>query len=134
VQRPLEGLRILEASGQVAVRYCGRLFAQLGAEVATAIEADDALIGYAGELGEAYGRWLDQDKRPPDQAPDWSGFDLVIAGQDAAAIAAAQATLAGTADPPALLALTWFGPQGPYAAWRGAAAPPGSSGRVPPRA
>jgi crotonobetainyl-CoA:carnitine CoA-transferase CaiB-like acyl-CoA transferase len=31
VQRPLEGLRILEASGEVAVRYRGRLFAQLGA-------------------------------------------------------------------------------------------------------
>jgi crotonobetainyl-CoA:carnitine CoA-transferase CaiB-like acyl-CoA transferase len=28
---PLAGLTILEASGDVAVRYCGRLFAQLGA-------------------------------------------------------------------------------------------------------
>ena len=33
---PLQGLRILEASGDVAVRYCGRLFAQLGAEVVRA--------------------------------------------------------------------------------------------------
>jgi crotonobetainyl-CoA:carnitine CoA-transferase CaiB-like acyl-CoA transferase len=33
---PLAGLSILEASGEVAVRYCGRLFAQLGAAGSTA--------------------------------------------------------------------------------------------------
>ena len=114
-QGPLAGLSILEASGQVAVRYCGRLFAQLGAEVATLIAADDRAIGFAGAAGEAYGRWLDQDKRRVSAAQVVAGrFDLVIAGQDAAAIAAARDRFA---DP--LLAIRWFHPAGPYAAWRG---------------
>ncbi|HEV2531413.1 CaiB/BaiF CoA-transferase family protein [Phenylobacterium sp.] len=117
--RPLQGLRILEASGDVAVRYCGRLFAQLGAEVAGAGGRDDGRIGYAGELGEAYGRWLDAGKRALGDDEGWSGFDLVIAGQDRADVAAAEARLAEAAEPPALLALTWFAAQGPYAAWHG---------------
>src|SRR5215470_406805 len=101
---PLTGLRILEASGDVAVRYSGRLFAQLGAEVLTVIDADDAQIGFAGEAGRAYGRWLDQGKaRAPAGAVSAGPFDLVIAGQDAAAVAAAEAAHAGP-----VLALTWF--------------------------
>jgi crotonobetainyl-CoA:carnitine CoA-transferase CaiB-like acyl-CoA transferase len=117
--RPLEGLRILEASGEVGVRYCGRLFAQLGAAVATQGPRDDARIGYAGAAGEAYGRWLDQGKAPHPDAEPWSGFDLVIAGQGPAEVAAAQARLAREPQAPSLLALTWFGAAGPYAGWRG---------------
>src|SRR6516162_5141030 len=113
---PLAGLKVLEASGDVAVRYCARLFAQLGAEVATAIAGDDTRIGFAGEAGRAYGRWLDQGKAPiAVEAAKARAWDLVIAGQDAEAIAAAEA--AGYAGP--LLALTWFHPIGPYSRWRG---------------
>jgi crotonobetainyl-CoA:carnitine CoA-transferase CaiB-like acyl-CoA transferase len=113
--KPLAGLRVLEASGDVAVRYCGRLFAQLGAEVSTAIERDDRRLGFAGEAGLAYGRWLDQGKRrTTPQAAIGETFDLVIAGQDGAAVAAAEAAY----DTP-LLALTWFSREGPYADWRG---------------
>lgn len=119
MERPLEGLKILEASGEVAVRYCGRLFAQLGADVATAGQRGDAHIGYAGELGRAYGRWLDQGKREVAPEDPWSGFDLVVAGQDQPAVAAARARLASDPDPAALLALTWFGSEGPCAGWRG---------------
>jgi crotonobetainyl-CoA:carnitine CoA-transferase CaiB-like acyl-CoA transferase len=112
---PLAGLRVLEASGDVAVRYCGRLFGQLGAEVATAIEGDDARIGFGGEAGRAYGRWLDQGKaRTSAEAAQAGVWDLVIAGQDSDAIAAAQ----GVYDGP-LLAITWFHSAGPRAAWRG---------------
>jgi crotonobetainyl-CoA:carnitine CoA-transferase CaiB-like acyl-CoA transferase len=107
---PLAGLSILEASGEVAVRYCGRLFAQLGAAVTTATDADDTRIGFAGEAGRAYGRWLDQGKARV--GADAAGpFDLVIAGQDAAATA-------DRFDAP-LLAIRWFHPDGPYADWRG---------------
>ncbi len=114
-QGPLAGLSILEASGQVAVRYCGRLFAQLGADVATLIAEDDRRIGFAGEAGEAYGRWLDQGKRRVSAAEaDDARYDLVVAGQDAAAVAAAAARFKGP-----LLAITWFHAAGPYADWRG---------------
>jgi crotonobetainyl-CoA:carnitine CoA-transferase CaiB-like acyl-CoA transferase len=119
MERPLEGLRILEASGAVAARYCGRLFAQLGAEVVSEGRRDDAHIGYAGALGEAYGRWLDQRKTPRSPGASWAGFDLVIAGLAPADVAAAQARLADEPNGPVLLALTWFAPQGPYAAWKG---------------
>lgn len=116
---PLAGLRVLEASGEVATRYCGRLFAQLGADVASAAVHDDTVIGYGGDLGRAYGRWLDAGKAVVDPEASWSGYDLVIAGQDAGAIAAAEARQAETAEPPMLLALTWFAAAGPYGAWRG---------------
>src|SRR5689334_22851701 len=100
---PLAGLRVLQASGDVAVRYCGRLFAQLGAEVMSAIDSDDARIGFAGEAGRAYGRWLDEGKAAiTAQAAQGRAWDLVIAGQDAAAVAAAEAAYEAP-----LLAISW---------------------------
>jgi crotonobetainyl-CoA:carnitine CoA-transferase CaiB-like acyl-CoA transferase len=112
---PLAGLAILEASGDVAVRYCGRLFAQLGASVHTAIAPDDARIGFAGEAGRAYGRWLDAGKHRLSASDDQGrAWDLVIAGQDRMAVEAAAALHRGP-----LLALTWFHATGPYAGWRG---------------
>src|SRR5581483_1479576 len=112
---PLRGLSVLEACGDVAVRYCGRLFAQLGADVATAIAADDARIGFGGEAGRAYGRWLDQGKtRLSGEVARRRRPDLVIAGQDPAAVAAAEAAY----DAP-VMGLTWFHPSGPCTQWRG---------------
>lgn len=114
---PLLGLRVLEAAGSVAVRYCGRLFAQLGAEVVQArASSEDAGLGYAGPAGEAYGRWLDAGKRTGGVE---GAFDLVIAGQDPSAVTAAEDLVAGMDGAPTLLALTWFGREGPYADWRG---------------
>ncbi|WP_293905402.1 CoA transferase [Phenylobacterium sp.] len=111
----LAGLTVVEASRGVAVRYCGRLFAQLGATVVRAEGGDDQAIGYGGEAGEAYGRWLDQDKVATAAGP----VDLVIAGQDASGVAVGEALAAGSPGAPALLALTWFHPDGPYGDWRG---------------
>lgn len=114
---PLNGLRVFEASGSVAVRYCGRLFAQLGAEVVQAQPpADDMHLGYAGAAGEAYGRWLDAGKR---LRGDAGGYDLVIAGQDHPAVEAVEPLVNAMAERPILLALTWFGREGPYADWHG---------------
>ena len=119
MERPLQGLRVLEASGGVAVRYCGRLFAQLGADV-TSLIADwgDGRLGYAGRAGEAYGRWLDAGKRRAADPPE-GGVDLVIAGQDAAAVTAGEALARTLPEPATLLAITWFAPNGPLANWRG---------------
>jgi crotonobetainyl-CoA:carnitine CoA-transferase CaiB-like acyl-CoA transferase len=110
----LDGLIVVEASRDVAVRYCGRLFAQFGATVVRAEGGDDTAIGYAGAAGEAYGRWLDAGKTA---ALPTGPVDLVIAGLDAAAVAVGEGLrgrLGGS-----LMALTWFHPAGPYAAWRG---------------
>ena len=111
----LTGVTIVEASRGVAVRYCGRLFAELGARVVRAAGGDDGAIGYAGLAGEAYGRWLDHGKH----GRAGGRVDLVLAGQDHPDIAAAAVLANGLPGAPSLLALTWFHQQGPYADWRG---------------
>lgn len=111
---PLTGLTVVEASRDVALRYCGRLFAQLGATVIHAPGGDDGVIGYGGEAGAAYGRWLDQHKHAATQGP----VDLVLAGPYDADVAAGQALADRLPGAPSLLALTWFHPDGPYGAWR----------------
>lgn len=119
---PLSGLRVLELAGEVATRYCGSLFARLGAEVVQlAANADDDRIGYGGDAGRAFGRWLDQAKTAV-EALDMADqrFDLVIAGQDAASrdrVEAITAGLAGIVGP--MLSITWFDPDGPYRDWHG---------------
>jgi crotonobetainyl-CoA:carnitine CoA-transferase CaiB-like acyl-CoA transferase len=45
MERALAELTIVEASRGVAVRYCGRMFAQLGATVVRAAGGDDRTIG-----------------------------------------------------------------------------------------
>ena len=117
---PLVGLSILEHSGDVATRYCGRMFAAWGATVIRIAGGDDTRLGFTGESGRAYGAWLDQSKTIV-EAPGEAGgrFDLIIAGQDTIDIDAAEAFHAGCSERPALLALTWFDPKGPYKRWRG---------------
>ena len=76
----LNGLRVLEVGDDVAVRYLGRLFTAMGAEVVRTRPAKGR-IGYGGAAGPAYGRWLDEQKQVD---PEPGGhFDLVAAGLDA---------------------------------------------------
>src|ERR1044071_6092456 len=112
----LAGLTIVEASRAVAVRYCGRLFAQFGATVVTAGGGDDRRIGYGGAAGEAYGRWLDHGKTDGGRGVG-GPVDLVSAGMDAGGVAEGEALAARLPGAPSLLALSWFHPDGPNAAW-----------------
>jgi crotonobetainyl-CoA:carnitine CoA-transferase CaiB-like acyl-CoA transferase len=116
MERPLEGLVVVEASRAVAVRYCGRLFAQMGATVRRATGGDDRAIGYAAEAGEAFGRWLDQGKRIGAPA---GPVDLVIGGLAAEDLAAAADFAGSLAGASTRLELTWFHTDGPCAGWRG---------------
>jgi crotonobetainyl-CoA:carnitine CoA-transferase CaiB-like acyl-CoA transferase len=114
---PLAGISVAEIGGGVAVRYCGRLFAQHGARVVRSGRAD-------ATLSPQFNAWLDRGKDAADSAEaalaSLSGGErrLVIAGQDKAAVAAAEAAARG-ADA-TLLAISWFDPRGPYGDWRGA--------------
>jgi len=118
MKRLLNKFSVLQATDGVAVRYCAALFAALGARVVTACQGDDAGIGYAGESGETYGQWLDRGKSPvAPKAVDGMCFDLVLGGQDAAGVAAAQVLMARTTGDPILIALTWFDLSGPYGDW-----------------
>lgn len=111
--RPLEGLKILEVGADVAVRYCGRMFSVLGAQVSRLEMPDDAAIGWGGDLGVAYGRWLDTGKHLGPAAGDPP--DIVIAGLDEASLGRARAMQGRSL----LVELTWFDPDGPYAGWTG---------------
>lgn len=104
---PLAGLTVVEASRGVTVRYCGRLFTQLGATVVRAQGGDDQAIGYGGEAGEAYGRWLDEGK----VAAAAGDVDLVVCDVPSGG--------RGLPGDPIRLEITWFHPDGPYAGWRG---------------
>jgi crotonobetainyl-CoA:carnitine CoA-transferase CaiB-like acyl-CoA transferase len=116
----MTGIRILELGGGVATRYCGHVFARLGAQVEQVgvDTSGDDLLGFAGDAGRAFGRWLDEGKQAGD-ATAVRRADVVITGQDARSVAEAAARCEGLAPPPILLGLTWFGTDGPYAGWTG---------------
>ncbi|HWA60303.1 MAG TPA: CoA transferase, partial [Caulobacteraceae bacterium] len=115
---PLLGLRVLEVGGDVGVRYCGALFARLGAAVTRLRGGEaDAQLGQGGAAGEAYGAWLDEGKTLA--AEPKGRFDLVIAGQTPRAAELGRALAARLPGAPTALGLTWFGESGPYAGWRG---------------
>ena len=122
---PLAGLRVVEAGGEVATRYCGRLLAQLGASVVQVGDRSNAEVCQPGAAGRAFNAWLDDKKTVVadlttalaslDGASDKS---LVIAGQTPAQVAAIDGLLTGRANI-VRLGLTWFGDAGAYAGWRG---------------
>ena len=118
---PLAGIAVVEFGADVGVRYCGRLFAALGARVLRGVERrEDAGLGFGGAAGEAYGLWLDEGKAACSPAEQLgSPCQLVVGGQDRASITAAERFAAAHSDRPALLTLAWFDPAGPYGAWTG---------------
>ena len=115
---PLADLVIVEASGDVATRYCGKVFAEHGARVIQAYRPENARLAYGGVSATAYAAWLDHGKEPM-AVPAGLAVDLVIAGQGPGDVVRAEAVAAGLAGRPILLALTWFGTSGPCAAWHG---------------
>ena len=116
---PLAGIGVVEIGTGVSVRYCARLFAQLGASVISVREVRDV-------VAPEYAAWLDARKTAAESvaaalasfANDDIERRLVICGQDRADVASAQAALEGADGAPPLLAITWFDPRGPYADWR----------------
>lgn len=117
----LSGITVVEFGADVAIRYCGRLFAAMGARVLFADGVrDDLHLGYGGASGEAYGLWLDEHKTPVDVADlQHTDCQLVIGGQDRVSIDRAEQFAAEHRARPSLLALAWFNPVGPYGGWVG---------------
>jgi crotonobetainyl-CoA:carnitine CoA-transferase CaiB-like acyl-CoA transferase len=104
----LQGWRVVELSGSIAARMCGRLFAACGAEVTGALAQAPEEPGAA-----AFARWLAQNKQ--DGEARLEGADLVIAGPHRGDVEAAARAIAKLKVKPTLLALTWFDSTGPYA-------------------
>jgi crotonobetainyl-CoA:carnitine CoA-transferase CaiB-like acyl-CoA transferase len=118
----LAGLVVIEAATDVGARYCGRLFAAMGARVMRVAPLAKALPGAAG--ARAFEAWLNQDK---DEAATFAAAlaalgqapQVVIAGQDRRALAAVDAEIGVLGLQTLRLGLTWFGETGPYADWQG---------------
>ena len=117
MRAPLADLTIIEMAGDIATRYCGKLFAAHGARVIAVGARRNDQLAYGGASATAYAAWLDHGKEVVGALPTDIAVDLVIAGQTGADIARAEAIIAGFAHPRLLLALTWFGATGPCANW-----------------
>ena len=112
---PLSNLLIVESCGDVATRYCGKLFVEHGARVVQCFTPDDSRVGRGGEATRAYAAWLDDGKQRATQWP--AGANVVIAGQSPGDVAQAELMRAALAPQSMLLALTWLGIRGPRAHW-----------------
>lgn len=111
----LAGVAVVELSGEIATRYCARLFAKHGARVWRVAAAPEP-------LDPLFAAWLDEGKEilPTAEAALQAlgsadaAHKLVIGGQTRAAAAAAEATVEGRHP---LLTISWFDPRGGYADW-----------------
>jgi crotonobetainyl-CoA:carnitine CoA-transferase CaiB-like acyl-CoA transferase len=117
---PLSGVGVVEAAGEIGVRYCGRLLAGLGASV--------VMVGTSDRrpADGAFAAWLDAGKAlAPDLAtaiaalPAGADGPLVLAGQTPAAVAEVNRALASIEVGAVRVGITWFGQSGPYADLRG---------------
>lgn len=115
----LSGLALIEIGGGVATRYCGRLFAQMGATVVR-VAGGDIVRSRTG-----FDFWLDADKHAAagfeaacalvaDRA---QSLDAVVVGQTSAEVDAGRRLVDGCKERPLLVGATWFDAHGPYANW-----------------
>lgn len=118
---PLAGVTVMELGDEVAASYAGRLFRTLGARVLRAPRPPGEPRTPAAAAFEA---WLDEGKQDCASlaaARDLLGAtpDVVIAGQSPADVQAADEAIEALGLDALRLGLTWFGLEGPLAAWRG---------------
>src|ERR1700753_535157 len=126
VYRPLAGLRVVEAGGEVATRYCGRLYARLGASVVQIGDRANDPVSHPGAAGRAFAAWLDEGKTTaPDLAAALASLKgaedraLVIGGETPEAVRALDLALSQSSEAIVRIGLTWFGDAGAYAGWHG---------------
>src|SRR5215831_20953005 len=92
----LAGIAVVELSGEIATRYCARLFAQHGAQVWRVAAGPEP-------LDPLFAAWLDEGKTLVPSVPAAlaaldgaaEAHKLVVAGQTREAGAAAEAVVAG---------------------------------------
>jgi crotonobetainyl-CoA:carnitine CoA-transferase CaiB-like acyl-CoA transferase len=120
---PLSAYRILQLGSGIALDYCGKLFADFGADVVKLepsggdpLRAMPPLVG-AGESG--YFAWLNTNKRsvtdtPGARAALLAGADVLLDGRPPAAIGASHDEWRRQYPGLAITAISWFGETGPY--------------------
>ncbi len=124
----LEGIRVLDLSGSIAAGYCGKLFADHGADVLLVEPPEGFLtrrlppVVTGVEAAEASGMhaYLSTNKRSvvcDDPSQLWklaSGASLVIDDRTGDDRPIPVDSLARIAPDAVLLSITWFGQDGPY--------------------
>ena len=118
---PLSSFRILQIGSSIAADYCGKLFADFGAEVIRLEPAGGDPPRAAPPLlangDSGYFAWLNTNKAiAPETRLDalLPGADVVIDGRAPAAIAADHDIWRARDPGLAITALSWFGETGPY--------------------
>jgi crotonobetainyl-CoA:carnitine CoA-transferase CaiB-like acyl-CoA transferase len=115
----LAGVRVLELGGGVAGAYCAKLFADMGAAVSRVEPvAGDPLVETLLDPGEPATRglyldYLNAGKIPRAEVRAAGDFDILILGE------AADRPVDLPAPSTAVLDISWFGADGPYADWQG---------------
>lgn len=120
---PLSGYRVLELGSGVALSYCGKLFADFGADViklepsfGDPLRAAPPLLDN-GESGLF--AWLNTNKRSVTDTPDTraallASTDILIEQREAMTAAQAPVSHPGPAPGLAVTTISWFGETGPY--------------------
>jgi crotonobetainyl-CoA:carnitine CoA-transferase CaiB-like acyl-CoA transferase len=121
---PLSRFRVLQTESGVALDYCGKLFADFGADVVKLEPPEgDPLRRFPPVLADGESRvfaWLNTNKRSVTETQQaWEallpGADLVLDGRRCGA--APPHPSPGDATPGISTTIAWFGDTGPYAAY-----------------
>jgi crotonobetainyl-CoA:carnitine CoA-transferase CaiB-like acyl-CoA transferase len=133
VSKPLEGFRVVESGTLEAVAYCGKLFADFGAEVfkvepsaGDPLRSAAPLIGPQGlEQGGLFA-WLNAGKQSltldsgdREMEALLARSDVFIDAEDPAGAAVRHAALRARSPHLTIISLSWFGETGPYAGFIG---------------
>src|SRR5580704_16661520 len=124
-QPALVGVKVIDATSGAAGQFCGRLFADYGAEVILVERPEGAATRAEGpfdETGSLLFRHLNQGKagftrRPGDAASD-PDLDRLIRDADVVLVDAGDA-IRDRAGDRIVCCISDFGEQGPYRSWRG---------------
>jgi crotonobetainyl-CoA:carnitine CoA-transferase CaiB-like acyl-CoA transferase len=120
---PLSAYRVLELGSGVALGYCGKLFADFGADVVKLEpQGGDPLraalpVLPSGESG--FFAWLNTNKRsvsdtPANRSSLLAGADVLLDGRPPAIIGDEHAAIRAAHPGLAITAISWFGETGPY--------------------
>ena len=132
ITRALAGIRVLDLSGTVAGQFCGRLFADNGADVllgeppgGTPIRRSPPLVvGPDGSSQSALFWHLNLGKSSAELDPTAGKDRLRAAGQDADVVIVDQDAevaelVEAISGPRVVCSITPFGPDGPFQNWQG---------------
>jgi len=120
---PLSAFHVLQLGSGIALDYCGKLFADFGADVIR-LEPPGGdplrtLPPIVADGMSGYFAWLNTNKRSVTETPEalaslLAGADVVLDGRPPAVIGSAHDTWRRRHPGLAITALSWFGETGPY--------------------